>query len=149
MASARIQRWALTLSAYRYEICYKPGADHGNADGLSRLPVSNHVTTVPVPGDVLLLFQTLQSTPVRADQIRQWTDTDPVLSCVRRNVLSGWVDSDDPDLQPYQSRATGLSVQDGCVLWGSRVVVPEKGRKAVMSLLHEGHPGITRMKQLA
>ena len=149
MASARIQRWALTLSAYHYEICYKPGADHGNADGLSRLPVSNHVTTVPVPGDMLLLFQTLQSTPVRADQIRQWTDTDPVLSRVRRNVLSSWVNSDDPDLQPYQSRATGLSVQDGCVLWGSRVVVPEKGRKAVMSLLHEGHPGITRMKRLA
>ena len=33
MASARIQRWALMLSAYHYEICYKPGADHANADG--------------------------------------------------------------------------------------------------------------------
>ena len=149
MASARIQRWALTLSAYHYEICYKPGADHANADGLSRLPVSNHVTTVPLPGDVLLLFQTLQSTPVRADQIRQWTDTDPILSRIRRNVLSGWVDSDDPELQPYQLRAAELSVQDGCLQWGSRVVVPEKGREAVMSLLHEGHPGITRMKRLA
>ena len=149
MASARIQRWVLMLSAYNYEICYKPGADHANADGLSRLPVSDHVTTVPLPGDVLLLFQTLQSTPVRADQIRQWTDTDSILSRVRRNVLSGWVDSDEPDLQPYQSRAAELSVQDGCLLWGSRVVVPEKGREAVISLLHEGHPGITRMKRLA
>ena len=25
----------------------------------------------------------------------------------------------------------------------------EKGREAVISLLHEGHPGITRMKRLA
>ena len=25
LASARIQRWALTLSAYRYSICYKAG----------------------------------------------------------------------------------------------------------------------------
>ena len=74
---------------------------------------------------------------------------DPVLCHVRRNVLSGWIDSTEPEPQAYQSRATELSVQDGCLLLGSRVVVPEKGREAVMSLLHEGHPGITRMKRLA
>ena len=70
MACARIQHWALILSAYNYEICYKLGANHVNADGLSRLPVSNPVTTVPLPGDVLLLFLTLQGTLVRAAQNR-------------------------------------------------------------------------------
>ena len=40
-------------------------------------------------------------------------------------------------------------MQDGCLLRGSRVIVPKEGREAVMSLLHEGHPGVTRMKQLA
>ena len=88
-------------------------------------------------------------TPVTAAQIRQWTDTDSILSRMRRNVLSGWVASDEPEMQSYQSRATELSVQDGCLLWGSRVVVPKKGREAVISLLHEGHPGVTRMKRLA
>ena len=149
MASARIQRRALMLSAYSYEIRYKSGPNYANADDLSRLPVTNNVATVPLPGDVLLLFRTLQRTPVRADRIRQWTDTDPVLSRVHRKVLSGWVTSDEPELQPYQPRAAELGVQDGCLLWGSRVVVPEKGREAVISLLHEGHPGITRMKRLA
>ena len=33
MASARIQRWALQLSAYRYSIRYKAGKDIGNAVG--------------------------------------------------------------------------------------------------------------------
>ena len=51
MASARVQRWALMLSAYIYLICYKPGVDHANADGLRRLPVANHITEVPVPGE--------------------------------------------------------------------------------------------------
>ena len=142
-------RWALMLSAYHYQICYKPGADHANADGLSRLPLSNHVDTVPVPGDVLLLFRTLEATPIRAAQIRQWTDTDPVLSHVRWNVLSGWVHLDVPELHPYQSLADELSVQDGCLLRGSCVVVPKEGRESVISLLHEGHPGVTRMKRLA
>jgi len=39
MALARIQRWALTLGAYDYEIAYKPGDKHANADVLSRLPL--------------------------------------------------------------------------------------------------------------
>ena len=34
MASARVQRWALTLGAYTYQIHYKAGRDN-NADGLS------------------------------------------------------------------------------------------------------------------
>ena len=42
-----------------------------------------------------------------------------------------------------------LSVQNGCVLWGSSVVVPPPGRAPILRLLHEGHPGISRMKALA
>ena len=41
------------------------------------------------------------------------------------------------------------SVQDGCLLWGSRVIVPENGREAIISFLHEGHPGVTHMQWLA
>ena len=50
---------------------------------------------------------------------------------------------------PYQTRAQELSVQDGCLLWGSCVVVSPQGRELVIRLLHEGHPGICRMKRLA
>ena len=42
-----------------------------------------------------------------------------------------------------------LSVLNGCVLWGSRVVVPPQGCKAVLEELHETHPGASRMKSLA
>ena len=36
--ASRLQRWSIILSAYTYEIVYKPTAKHGNADGLSRSP---------------------------------------------------------------------------------------------------------------
>ena len=41
LAAARLQRWSWILSAYHYEIEFRPTGDHGNADGLSRLPLSD------------------------------------------------------------------------------------------------------------
>ncbi len=52
-------------------------------------------------------------------------------------------------LNPYGSRFQELSVHDGCILWGSRVVVPPKGRQKMIEELHEAHLGICRMKSLA
>ena len=42
----------------------------------------------------------------------------------------------------YQQRKDHLSAQYGCVLLGSRVVVPGQGK--VIKELHQGHPEITQ-----
>ena len=46
-------------------------------------------------------------------------------------------------------RFSELSVNDGCILWGMRIVVPPPGRSKILNELHVGHPGVSRMKQLA
>ena len=56
MASTRLQRWAYTLGAYNYHICYKPGSSHSNADMLSRSPVPESPPDVPPPGETILLL---------------------------------------------------------------------------------------------
>ena len=38
LVASRLQRWAIILSAYSYNIEYKATKEHGNADSLSRLP---------------------------------------------------------------------------------------------------------------
>ena len=148
MASARLQRWALTLSAYNYTIAYKPGESHANADVLSRLPLPEAPQDIPLPGETILLLDSLHE-PVSATKIKQWTDRDPLLSSVRRMVQQGWRYSSDEKVRPFARRKDELSVQDGCLLWGSRVVVPQAGRGPVMEQIHQGHPGIARMKSLA
>ena len=41
MAASRLQRWAIILSAYNYEVKYQPTDKHGNADALSRSPLDS------------------------------------------------------------------------------------------------------------
>ena len=40
-------------------------------------------------------------------------------------------------------------MEGDCILWGCRVVIPEKLQQKVLEELHRGHPGIVRMKTLA
>ena len=150
MASAHLQRWALTLSAYKYTMSYKPGAQHGNADLLSRLPLPSVPRDVPLPGETILLLQNLRSSPVTVKQIKLWTARDLVLAKVAEMLLSGWsMQSVDEDFQPYHQRREELSLQDGCTLWGNRVVAPKTARHQILDKLHEGHSGISRMKGIA
>ena len=40
LAAGRLQRWALFLSSYNYEIEFRTTKAHANVDSLSRLPLS-------------------------------------------------------------------------------------------------------------
>ena len=82
LASACTQRWALTMSAYNYDIKYKPGKYISNADMSSRLPLPEFPTTVPLPGETIFLMDTLESTSVNATRIKNWTNNDAVLARV-------------------------------------------------------------------
>ena len=56
---------------------------------------------------------------------------------------------------PYQTRLNHfstrfqLTINNKCLLWGIRVVVPNKFHSDILQMLHEGHPGMTKMKSLA
>lgn len=51
-------------------------------------------------------------------------------------------------MRQFSAKKGELSVHKGCILWGTRVAVPSQGREMVLQELHEGHPGICRMKSL-
>ena len=122
MASSRMQRWELTLLAYEYELIYRPGEQNGNADALSRLPLPVVPETTPIPGDIVHLLETINTSSVDATKVKFWTTRDPVLSQVLQFVLRGWpMAVDEEALKPYFARREELSVHAGCLLWGSRV----------------------------
>ena len=133
-----------------YDLLYRPGKENGNADALSRLPLKTVSSQTPIPQEVVKLMGQLSRSPVDATKIKHWTTRDPVLAQVEKFTLHGWPASVENEImKPYFSRRQELSIQGGCLLWGSRVVIPPQGRKEVLSILHETHPGVFRMKSLA
>ena len=153
LAAARIQRWALALAGYDFEVKHRPGERNCVADALSRLPLP----VTKLNADIVkwtdeakvVNKETLANLPVSAKEVAQATRSDIVLARVLEFCRSGWPGEVGPEWQPYFSRRLEMSTEEDCLLWGCRVVVPEKLRPRVMEMLHEGHDGIVRMKSLA
>ena len=116
---------------------------------MSRLPLADKPVNVPVPQELVLLIETLQNSLITDKNIREWTRKDPLLSIVYRHIQFGWPRKVSSELQPFFIIQNELSSINGCILRGSRVLVPEPGRQALLKQLHEGHPGICHMKSLS
>ena len=55
--------------------------------------------------------------------IKEHTRREPTLSRVMHFCKVGWSTSvSDAGFTPYVQRREELSLQDGCILWGSRVI---------------------------
>ena len=150
--SPRLLRWRLQLGGYHYQLQYTAGKNIGNADGLSRLPLPETPSEVIAPPDVTNMMEELAQV-VEIRHVQTSTSRDPVLSQVARFLQAEWPDkvpaSNSEDLLPFFRRRNELSLQDGCILWGCRVVIPPQLQDQVLVMLHDGHPGINQMKRLA
>ena len=140
----------MLLSAYQYDIEFRSTSEHANADGFSRLPIqtTNKGEESTIVTAMFNLNQ-ISVLPLGAKQLKQATDSDPVLSKVLRFTQQGWPKEIDSELRPYYRRRNELSVEGGCLLCGMRVVVPSSCQRKVLKELHTSHPGIVKMKSPA
>lgn len=146
MSASRIIRWNIILSAYDYQIEFRKGSELIEADMLSRLPLQD-------PTDVdssINSFNMTDELPLSFQDIATATAKDPILVRVKENVRSGWPSRENcNDLKPFYIKRNELSVDEGCVMLGSKVVIPLVLRESILGLLHENHIGIVRTKMLA
>lgn len=143
LAAARLQRWAFILSSYDYELQHIAGDMNHSADCMSRLPHGK-------PLHKTVVHSIDEGSPVTGARIAAETAKDSVLSRVFGYTKTGrWPTKMPPEIQAYHRRRNELSLEDGCVLLGQRVVVPGVFRKPILDELHSGHLGIVRMKSLA
>ena len=75
LAAAQLQRWALLLSAYTYEIKWKLRREHANADGLSQLPLQGEKPECQSStADVALLMDRCKLCQLQLSNSRQQHD---------------------------------------------------------------------------
>ena len=128
---------------YDYTICFRPTNAHRNADAMSRLPVPTSVGNPPIPTELVLLMEFLENCPLTVSHIKEWTSKDSVLNEVSQYIQYGWPQECPLGLKDWWCKRNELSIVDGCILWGS------SAKAGLMRELHQGHPGIVRMKVLA
>ena len=73
LAAARLQRWALLLTTYQYDIEYRSTEKHANADCLSRLPIQPNKHDEGVDEVKLINLLQIESLPLNVDQVRKAT----------------------------------------------------------------------------
>ena len=142
MAAARLQRWAIKLSAYSYEIEFRRTNDHSNADCLSRLPILCIRAVGHSSEPARFNVHQITSLPITTSQLAQATHTDPILSKVYRHVIKGWPSSVDNQL---------LRQEGGTYCGGRLCFVGDEGGHSgkLLDELHYKHPGAGRMKSIA
>lgn len=152
MAASRLQRWAIKISAYTYDIEYVRSKDNG-ADGLSRLPVPSKTLKatdcLELPEQTYLHFAQNEML-LDFSELKKQTQRDPILGRVLSYIRDGWPNElEIRALQPYYNRRKELYEELGCVMWGHRIVIPENCRNKVLLELHESHMGIVKTKAIA
>eukprot|EP00731_Ephydatia_muelleri_P037281 Em0434g7a len=126
VVAGRLQRWALCLAGYQYDIVYKPTQRHGNADGLSRYPST-------------------ESEAIDVKDIERGTMSDALLRQVLKFTKDGWNKTGrvDDQLRPYFNRREELSTEGNCLMWGIKAVILPGMRQHILKELHQSHPRIT------
>ena len=124
MAAARIQRRTIMLSAYNYKLCYCSGNENNNADCTSKLHFDNKsYEKYSVIENHVFLTERIHA-PVTAKEVALYTNRDSMLSKVINCINYGWPKKTEEQLKPYFGRKSELSVEDSCILWGGRFVMP-------------------------
>ncbi|CAC5398698.1 unnamed protein product [Mytilus coruscus] len=89
LAASRIQRWAIQLSGYQYDVKCKSSSENANADGLSRLPLKE--TLCESPFNIfweeveIRNVQALNELPVSANNIKR--ETEKIQLSLKLNML--------------------------------------------------------------
>ena len=160
MSLQRLQRWALLLMGHDYDIRYRASAEHCNADALSRLPAGPDVAfdreeeVRAITSDVQqIATEVVSEFPITWKLVAECTKKDTVLSQVLNFVRNGWPTS-GPEcrmdaLRPFFKTQTEICQVNGVILRDCRVVVPQELQTKVITMLHQSHRGVVRMKTMA
>ena len=152
----RVQRFRLRMLRYHFTISHIPGKDLVIADMLSRAP-----TGIPTTSDQSLhdeanafiktVIQGLPATDEQLEAIKLEQEQDEVCEQIKTYCQEGWPSRHEVAgaVRPYYPVSAEISVENGLLLRGSRIIIPASMRLSILDKIHTGHQGITKCRERA
>ncbi len=152
-APARLQRMLLQLQRYNLNVRYIPGKNIPVADTLSRKFVADTYPELSegMEAHVHTVMSNLPISDRKLQEIRENTNADPQLVILKQTILSGWPrdrKSCPPEVLDYWNHRDQLSVIDEIIMKGEKIVIPKSLRPKMMDLVHSGHMGVKRARDI-
>lgn len=157
IAPRRIQKMLMVLQRYNFRLVYKKGTEMIIADTLSRAPTN----TLDDPHSFEVYCMDFEKTdptedlrissPTMEKLVRE-SETDEEIILLNSLISNGWPTkySDVSNLaKRYFKFREQLTIYNGLVLKGDRILVPQVMRRFVLDTLHKSHQGIEATQKLS
>ena len=146
----RIQRLIVRNFPYQpFDVQYRRGMEIPLADTLSRVtptPVEEDGIQLPIVA-VNLIMSKLPVSSTETELIHEETSKDPTLTLLRHYILMGWPNDWrvlPQELHTFWNYREDLSMENGLITKGARLLIPSTLRKKVLEQIHNGHLGIEK-----
>jgi hypothetical protein len=144
LAPPRLRGMMRSIADYDYALQYKPGREMVLPDALSRLSQADRSE---VKGTKVRIHELIDVSQSRLERLQRETESDETLRKIKTFVRTGWptsVKSLEPELRKYWGIHNDISIVDGLVMAGSRIIIPMLSRPQVLQEIHKGHQGISK-----
>ena len=156
-AAARIQRWAVLLTGYVFDIKYQAGIQNISADCLSRLNNPRKFDdgdewergNNKMDSGLIKNISHAGNFSFTVEDLIEETRRDELLQKVIEECKNGWKFNVPHNMNCFKNRKNEISYVDGLVLLGKRIIIPKRLQRSVLKKLHVGHMGLQRTKALA
>lgn len=139
-APKRLQSLILRTQMYTFDLSYKQGKSIPVADALSRAPVDKSDNVNLISNACIT-----SAKEEKLEEIRRETEKDTALKDLKHIITNGWPEEKlhlPTTVTPYFSYRDELSVEDGIIYRGERIVIPSTLRRRMKEKIHAGHSGI-------
>ena len=148
----RLQKMRMRIQGYDFKLIAKKGTEIPVADCLSRAYISDKqpVNLFEVQAEEITTLQLCSDK--RIQEIQEKTKADEALQTVIKMISHGWPEHRrglQAEATPYFDSKDELTVVNGIVYKGMRIVIPTTMRTEALKVLHTAHQGMVKTKQLA
>ena len=155
----RIQRFRMRTMKYSITVQYVPGPMMWLSDTLSRSryndmhePKPDEARSQEVEIHVNLVRNNLPLSEGKWVEIQRETDRDDTMIEIRQYTKHSWpvdIKACSQNGREYWNCRDEISVIDGILLKGNRIIIPYVMRQSILQKLHVGHLGIEKIRRLA